>query len=592
MRKILLKHRLAASSLILLTVIIFVHVFYSCKKAEEFPPTVVTESVLSITANSAIIGGTVTGGGGTAVIDRGVYWGTLPNSENSGIKLELGTGTGTFSYSLRGLEKNTKYYIKAYATNGKGTSYGDEVSFTTQANLPTVNTSIAEITANSVNVGGEVSDDGGYEITKRGLYWGKLPNPVKTGAQLELGSGAGKFSATLSNLDQSTYYVSTYATNNLGTGYGNELKFDITGFAQTIFSLRADGTILKNNQPFFPMGFYISRGSISFFKSQVESLAAGGTFNLISLPYIRGDNAGWTSFLDLCSSKNIFVISGLYYEGSADVIYEPVDLFKSHTAIFGWDIADDADDGYFTLGQLQDRHGQCKAKDPNHFTYIALTGYSLSRRNAADNFTSIPDVSGYEIYPITPLPDYDVTSSNALTQTYLRTLIYVNSAAKVNKPMIMISQNFLWQSPASNPRYPTVTEIRNMTYSGLAAGVKGILSYVYNTDFVSQTALWNENKAIRTDVTTLESALLNGTLTRVNTGDQELVESYWIYNNICYVVVVNTSYTITKSVSIPISASYSSSAAMFSRMPNTLSLSGGKLVGSISPEEVEVYKLK
>lgn len=223
---------------------------------------------------------------------------------------------------------------------------------------------------------------------------------------------------------------------------------------------------------------------------------------------------------------------------------------------------------------------------------MSLTGYYLSRRSAVDNYSSIADASGYQIYPITPLPDYDITSSNALTQTYLRTLMYVNSAAKVNKPMIMISQNFSWGNPAPDSRYPTVAEIRNMTYSGLAAGVKGILSYVYNSNLVNQAALWNENKTLRTDVTTLESVLLNGTLTRVNTGDTELVISYWTYNDGIYVIVVNTSYTITKSVSIPISVFYGSAVAMFSRMPKTLSLSGGKLVGSISPEEVEVYKLK
>ena len=366
--------------------------------------------------------------------------------------------------------------------------------------------------------------------------------------------------------------------------------FSSAGFAQTIFSLRDDGTILKDNQPFFPMGFYIDRGTIASYKTMVDSLSAGGAFNLVNLPFVAEGNAAWTSFLDYCASKNIYVLTQLYYDG---FFTGPISTFKDHPAIYGWSVADDADNGYFTSDQLEDRNTQIKAADPNHLSEISLTGYYASRRNDVDKYTPVADVSGLQIYPITPYPDYDVTISNALTQTYLRILKYVQSATKVNRPMIMTSQNFKWGSPAINPRYPTAAELRNMTYSGLAAGIKGISSYVLSPDLLMQTSLWSENKALRTDVTTLESAILNGTLTRVNTADPELVTSYWTNNEGIYIVVVNTSYTLSKTLSLPVPSNFGlPSESLFARMPNTLSFSAGTISGEIAPKEVEVYFLK
>jgi Domain of unknown function (DUF4832)/Domain of unknown function (DUF4874) len=366
----------------------------------------------------------------------------------------------------------------------------------------------------------------------------------------------------------------------------------VTLTAQTIFSIRpSDGVILKNNQPFFPMGFYVDRGTVVYYRAQVENIAASGAFNIINLPFVAGDDAAWVSFLDLCASKNIYVISQLDYAAN---FTGPVTTFKNHPAVCGWSVADDADNGYFTIAQLQDRQNQIKAADPNHITDMSLTGYYLSRRQAANTYTPIPDIPSFQIYPITPFADYDVTPANALTETYLRTLLYVNSAALVNKSLLMNNQVFNWGSigTVTNSRYPAVAEARNMFYSGIAAGIKGIISYVLNPALQQQTNLWNECKALQTDVNTLQTVLLNGTLTRVNTGDPELVCSRWEYNNDCYVAVINTSYSNTKNVSVAIPAIYNGQLqSLFARMSGTLNFSANTLSGSINATEVQVYKI-
>lgn len=94
-------------------------------------PTVTTTSVTNITATTATCGGNVTSDGGATVIARGVCWSTSHNPTTSGSHTTNGSGTGSFTSSITGLSAGTTYYVRAYATNIEGTTYGSEVSFTT-----------------------------------------------------------------------------------------------------------------------------------------------------------------------------------------------------------------------------------------------------------------------------------------------------------------------------------------------------------------------------------------------------------------------------------------------------------------------------
>jgi len=109
----------------------------NCKKEKTEPvvklPLVTTAEVVDLTSNSATSGGNVLEDGGGAITARGVVWATFPNpsiTDKTGITND-GTGVGVFTSYLTGLESETKYYVKAYATNSAGTAYGDEKNFTT-----------------------------------------------------------------------------------------------------------------------------------------------------------------------------------------------------------------------------------------------------------------------------------------------------------------------------------------------------------------------------------------------------------------------------------------------------------------------------
>jgi uncharacterized protein (TIGR02145 family) len=191
-------------------------------------PTVTTSSATGITTNSATLGGDVTLGGGSTVTSRGVAYGLTSNPTTSGTITTDGSGVGTYVSTLIGLTPSTTYYVRAYATNGVGTAYGNEVTFsTTAARLATVTTTaVSSVTSSSATTGGNVTTDGGAAVTARGVAYGTTVSPTIPGTNTSNGTGTGAFTSQLTGLTASTtYYVRAYATNGVGTAYGNEISF-------------------------------------------------------------------------------------------------------------------------------------------------------------------------------------------------------------------------------------------------------------------------------------------------------------------------------------------------------------------------------
>ena len=100
-------------------------------------PTVTTTTPTSITPTGASSGGNLTDDGGDPVTARGVCWSTSTNPTTANAHTTDGTGTGSFTSSLTGLDPETTYHVRAYATNDVGTSYGSDAKFTTLSNSST-----------------------------------------------------------------------------------------------------------------------------------------------------------------------------------------------------------------------------------------------------------------------------------------------------------------------------------------------------------------------------------------------------------------------------------------------------------------------
>ena len=200
---------------------------------EPITPTVTTNEVTDITITSAICGGNVTADGGAEVTARGVCWSTSQNPTISDSHTTDGSGTGSYTSNITGLNAGTTYYVRAYATNSEGTSYGSRKSFTTTQHYepPTVTTNdVTGITETTAVCGGNVTADGGAEITARGVCWSTSQNPTISDSHTTDGSGTGSFTSNMTGLTENTvYYIRAYATNSYGTSYGSQKSFTTNG---------------------------------------------------------------------------------------------------------------------------------------------------------------------------------------------------------------------------------------------------------------------------------------------------------------------------------------------------------------------------
>lgn len=192
-------------------------------------PSVTTAAVTEVSAIAAICGGTVVDEGYSQVSSRGICWSTEHNPTINDIHTTDGSGLGTFVSHLTGLVPNTEYFVRAYATNTKGTAYGDEVSFTALEGLPEVETLEVTELGDDFAIGhGKVTDEGASPVVERGLCWGLNHNPDLTNFSEHNGQGMGSFDITMNDIiPNKTYYVRAYAKNTQGVVYGIEKSFII-----------------------------------------------------------------------------------------------------------------------------------------------------------------------------------------------------------------------------------------------------------------------------------------------------------------------------------------------------------------------------
>lgn len=94
-------------------------------------PELTTTQITSVTKNTASSGGNITADNGGFIESRGVCWSTSHNPSKSDNQTSDNTGTGSYASIISGLSPNTIYYVRAFATNSVGTSYGNELSFKT-----------------------------------------------------------------------------------------------------------------------------------------------------------------------------------------------------------------------------------------------------------------------------------------------------------------------------------------------------------------------------------------------------------------------------------------------------------------------------
>ncbi len=210
------------------------------------PSTVTTQAVSSIATTTATGNGNITALGSTNPTAHGVCWNTTGTPTISDSKVDNGaaSATGAFTSAMTSLLPNTTYYVRAYATNTAGTSYGTQVNFTTDPLAPTVTTqAVSSISTTTATGNGNITVLGVPNPTAHGVCWNTTGTPTTADNATDEGaaSATGAFtSAMTSLLPNTTYYVRAYATNAAGTVYGADQSFTTIG--TTPNALEFDGT--------------------------------------------------------------------------------------------------------------------------------------------------------------------------------------------------------------------------------------------------------------------------------------------------------------------------------------------------------------
>ncbi len=118
------------------------------------PPKINTLPI-TFSNNKVQTGGTITSNGGSPIAAKGICWNTTGSPSTADSKTANGTGSGNFSSEVTGFANNTVYYVRAFATNSMGTTYGNEVAFTTAAPQITSFTPLSGTSGTTVTITGQ-----------------------------------------------------------------------------------------------------------------------------------------------------------------------------------------------------------------------------------------------------------------------------------------------------------------------------------------------------------------------------------------------------------------------------------------------------
>lgn len=192
-------------------------------------PTLNTSVISGITATTAIGGGSITSDGGVPITARGICWTTSGNNPTiADSKTVDGSGIGSFTSNLTSLTAGVSYKVVAYATNTRGTFYGTPMVFSSATVLPTLSTiGTTQITGTSAFLLGQLTSDGGSAITERGVCWSTTTGPTTSNSKLAYQTNTvSAYSINVTYLlPNTTYYYRAYASNGIGTAYGDEMSF-------------------------------------------------------------------------------------------------------------------------------------------------------------------------------------------------------------------------------------------------------------------------------------------------------------------------------------------------------------------------------
>ncbi len=185
-----------------------------------------TLDVDSIKANSAVSGGLIEidGGDGEEILSRGIC---LGREFNPTAEIPSTMETDSFSCRITGLLPLTKYYFRAYVKNTVGIYYGSTDSLVTTSGLPSIGPlKLLNVRTFDADLESNVLSEGDALVQTRGICFSKAETVSIADDTIHVGSGLGKFTATLKSLrPNTTYYARSFAKNSYGVAYSDTICF-------------------------------------------------------------------------------------------------------------------------------------------------------------------------------------------------------------------------------------------------------------------------------------------------------------------------------------------------------------------------------
>ena len=189
-----------------------------------------TAGVYDIVHDKATVAGSISYLGGNTIKERGVCWSIDPNpTTNDTHKTSNDTGN-RFEVRIDGLSEKTSYHARAYVVTAENKAfYGNDVTFSTthEIHLPqSAATSVSNIGTSGATFSSSLLNDGDGNISDCGFCYSRTPEPTIEDTKISLGKKTGVFVATVNTLNENTtYYVRSYAVNEAGVAYGEEVNF-------------------------------------------------------------------------------------------------------------------------------------------------------------------------------------------------------------------------------------------------------------------------------------------------------------------------------------------------------------------------------
>ncbi len=223
----------------------------------RFLPKVETLSISSVSHDEVVVGGNITRDGGFNITARGIVWGTTENislEDCDGFTTD-GEGNGEYTSKMTGFTESTKYYIRAYATNSQGTTYGTSVSF---VSLTSVNFKVVDQLRNPLS-GIEVVFDEESQLTDNNgiaAFYRNVGTFSYTVTGTDFFSTGGSIFITATSENEHKLVLVRPSLNNpeivgaLNACSGSEIIYRIDSPQQGTWEMEGGGIIGSTNQPY------------------------------------------------------------------------------------------------------------------------------------------------------------------------------------------------------------------------------------------------------------------------------------------------------------------------------------------------------